>query len=186
MGSGYTAPMRRAPRRISAAYLSRVTTHYLERYASSRGNLRRLLMQRVKRSAEHHGDDPADGARLVDAELDRLEQIGLLNDASYATDKARSMLRRGAGARKIGAALGAKGVPREVIDAALEELCEGVDPDIEAAWTFARKRGLGPWRRVAGDDDRRRKELARMGRAGFSFELARQVVDATDRDRGSA
>ena len=169
--------MRRAPRRISAAYLQRVTTHYLERYVSSRGNLRRLLMQRVRRAAEHHGDDVADGERLVDEELDRLERIGLLDDSRYATDKARAMHRRGAGTRKIRAALQTKGVSAETIDAALGALSDG-DPDLEAAWTFARKRRLGPWRRVPLDDDRRRKELARMGRAGFSFGLARRVIDA--------
>ncbi len=172
--------MRRPPGRITAAYLQRVTTHYLERYVSSRANLRRLLMERVTRSAAHHGDDVEQGARLVDTELDRLERVGLLNDDRYAADKARAMARRGAGARKIRAALGAKGVPRDGVDAALEALAEEAegDPELEAARTFARKRGLGPWRRVPLDDDRRRKELARMGRAGFSFELARRIVDA--------
>ena len=179
MGRGYTAPMRKAPRRITAAYLQRVTIHYLERYSSSRANLRRLLMRRVYRSAEHHGDAPEDGALLVDAELDRLQAIGLVNDGQYATDKARAMHRRGAGARKIRSALAVKGLPSDAVDRAIAALSEGGgDPELKAACTYARKRRVGPWRRAEADRDQRQKELAKLARAGFAFDLARRVVEA--------
>ncbi|MBX2797147.1 MAG: RecX family transcriptional regulator [Myxococcales bacterium] len=174
---------RRAPRRITAPYLQRVTAHYLERYASSRANLKRLLMRRVHRSAAHHDDDPADGEVLVDAELDRLEGLGLIDDDAYAADRARSLNRRGASARKIRATLASKGVAGWRIDAALESLAgEGTDPEWRAALTYARKRRIGPYRRAPVDDDGRRKELGRMARAGFSFDLAKRVLDATEED----
>lgn len=175
--------MARKPRRITAAYLQRVTSHYLERYTSCRANLRRLLVKRVHRSAAHHEADPEPWLALVEAELDRLERIGLLNDAAYAADRARSMSRRGAGSRKIQAALRAKGVPSAHIEAALEALAEeDDDPELRAACTYARKRRIGPWRTRPPDDDSRRKELARMARAGFPFDLARRIVDAESRE----
>lgn len=178
--------MARAPRRITAPYLERVTAHYLERYGANRAHLRRLLARRVERSARHHAEEPEEidelrtqGLELVDAELDRLERIGLLNDARYASDKARAMHRRGASSRKIRAKLRERGLSAAVIDEALAALApEGGNLDLVAAATFARKRRLGPWRRQQADRERRAKELARLGRAGFPYDIARQVVDA--------
>jgi len=172
--------MPKSPRRITAAYLARVTAHYLERYATSRENLRRLLLKRVHRSAVFHEADPEPWIALVDEELDRLERIGLVDDDLYARDKARALHRRGSGSRKIRFALQQKGLSSDVIDDALAELHDGEhgDPDFAAACTYARKRSLGPWRRAALDEDRRRKELGRLARAGFSFDLARRIVDA--------
>ncbi len=170
--------MPKSPRRISEAYLQRVTAHYLERYATSRENLRRLLMKRVLRSAAFHEVDPEPWVALVDAELDRLERIGLVNDLAYARDKARALHRRGSGTRRIRFVLQQKGLGSDAIDDALAELGEHRDPDWQAACTYARKRSLGPWRRVPLDEDRRRKELGRLARAGFSFDVARRVVEA--------
>ncbi len=178
--------MPRAPRRITGPYLQRVTAHYLERYSSNRAHLARLLDRRVERSARHHAADPAEldalreeGRALVREELDRLEQIGLIDDDRFAADRAAAMHRRGASARRIRAALAARGLPSEVVDAALDALADDeADPELRAAATYARKRGLGPWRRAPDTDERRRKELGRLARAGFPFALARRVVDA--------
>ncbi|MEM6927124.1 MAG: regulatory protein RecX [Myxococcota bacterium] len=170
--------MPKSPRRITAPYLSRVTAHYLERYATSRANLRRLLMRRVHRSATFHEVEAEPWAALVDQELDRLERLGFLDDLAYARDKARALHRRGSGTRKIRLALHQKGLASDVVDDALAALGGAGDPDWAAACTYARKRSLGPWRRSTLDDDRRRKELGRLARAGFGFDLARRIVDA--------
>jgi regulatory protein len=55
------------------------------------------------------------------------------------------------------------------------------EDELEAAWQAARRRRLGPYCR---DPERREAErerhLAILGRRGFSFEIARQVVEARD------
>ncbi|MEQ1501629.1 MAG: RecX family transcriptional regulator [Myxococcota bacterium] len=169
----------KVPDVITAAYLQRVTAWYLERYGSSAGNLRRVLIQRVIRSAE---TERSEGERLVDAEIARLEAAGLVNDGLYAADKARSLRRRGSSARTVRAALRAKHLSDEAITHALDVAtpASGADPEWEAARTWARKHRVGPWRRdpAAPDLDARRREMARMARAGFGFDLARRVVDA--------
>lgn len=164
---------KRAPRPITAAYLQAVTGRYLERYATSSAHLRRLLMQRVHRSVAWHDGDLAEATALVDAEIARLQRLGLLDDARYAADRARTLHRRGNGARRIRAALASKGLGAPDIDEALDQ----VPDDWQAALTYARKRRLGPWREVALDADRRTRELGRLGRAGFSWEIARRVVE---------
>lgn len=170
------------PRRISkitALYLERVTTWYLERHATSASHLRRLLMQRVRRSAAEHGTDPAEGEALVDAEIVRLVGIRLLDDERYAADKARSLRRKGASTSKVRAALRSKGVAQATVDAVPSE---DVDPDWTAACVWARKRRVGPWRAGPADPDLRKKELARLGRAGFSWAVARRIVDAENEE----
>ena len=171
---------RRPPTRISARYLERVTGHYLERYGTTTANLRRLLMRRVRRAARHHDDDVEDGAALVEAELARLERIGLLDDAAYALGRARVLLRRGNGRRAIRSKLAARGVTPEQIDEALAALEEDqADLDLAAACTWARKRRLGPWSRVRSEDPAlRKKHLARFARAGFGYAIARRILDA--------
>ena len=79
--------------------------------------------------------------------------------------------------------LAQKGVPRDLVDEALEALVETLeddDPDRSAAWTYARRRRLGPYRRDPEvRAERREKDLAAMGRAGFPWGLARAIVDGT-------
>ena len=82
------------PRKVTADSLERAALHYLERYATSAANLRRILMRRVLRSAEAHGTDPADGKVLVDALVTRYRKAGLLDDAAYARMRAESLHRR--------------------------------------------------------------------------------------------
>jgi len=175
---------RRSPAKISARYLQWVTARYLDRYSSSEANLRRLLMGRVYRSARHHEVDPEPWKGLVEEELRRLVSIGHLDDARYAFEKARSLHRRGGSSRAIRSKLTAKGVPQVVISEALSRLQEDVgDLEIEAALTFARKRRLGPWSPERTNDwDRRKRDLARFARAGFSYQVAAQILDATDEE----
>ncbi|MEZ4236692.1 MAG: RecX family transcriptional regulator [Myxococcota bacterium] len=172
---------RRPPPPISAAYLQRVTAWYLERWATSGNHLRRLLMTRVKRSAAHHGTDPDEAVPLVDAEIARLEAAGLLDDAQYAADKVRALRRRGASAAKVRATLSAKGLGAEGsrrrwpsrTRTATTPSCAPPRPTPAAT-------GSGPGAAGADDPDKRRKELGKLGRAGFPFDVARKVVDAED------
>lgn len=182
-------PARKPPRRVSAEYLERSALHYLERFASSTANLRRVLTRKVQLSARAHGTDPAEGAAWVDALLERFARSGLLNDKAYAEMKAVGLQRRGGSSRTIKQKLAAKGLDSGLIDEAMGEL-EGAgegQADLAAAIAYARRRRIGPYRidRGRSDEDlraRRDKELASMARAGFDLDTARRVLDAEDPD----
>ena len=177
-----SAKPRRKPRKVSADSLERAALHYLERYASSAANLRRVLMRRVLKSAEAHGTDPADGEAMIDALIARYRNGGLLDDAGYARMRAETLHRQGASRRMTRAKLAAKGVAADDIDGALEALAGIVsEPDLAAACNYARRRRLGPWRR-ANRAEHRDRDLATLGRQGYGYDLARKVVDAPDGD----
>jgi regulatory protein len=178
-----TPQKRRLPRQATAAYLENAALHYLERFASSSANLRRVLMRKVARSARAHGSDPADGAGLVEAIIARYLQSGLLDDAAYAAQKAASLRRRGTSRYGIRGKLAVKGVGAELIDAALERLDdEQGSGDLFAACALARRRRLGPCRPKEEQAPHRRKDLAALARAGFSLDVARRVLAAADVD----
>ena len=52
-------PVRKPPRKVSEAYLQRAAMSYLERYASSAENLRRVLRRKVDKRCRLRGEVPA-------------------------------------------------------------------------------------------------------------------------------
>ncbi len=172
-------PERRPPPKITASYLENASLHYLERFSSSRANLRRILMRKVDRSLAHHGGEAAELAPLVDAVIAKLAGLGYLDDGAYAETKVRTLHRRGGSLRTIRATLAAKGVEADTAEAALATLSEaGPDPDRAAAVALARRRRLGPFRTADKRAAFRLKDLAALGRAGFGWAICRTVIDA--------
>ncbi len=181
---------RRGPREATPKYLRKAALYYLERYASSSGHLRRLLLAKVARSARAYDSDPEldaeNGATAVEALIAELLGAGLLDDARYAAERARVLHRRGASARAIRAGLMAKEIEADDIERALAGLREeAAEPELAAALAYARRRHLGPYRsqdaRAGLDEkDRREKDLAALGRKGFGYDLARRVIDTDD------
>lgn len=166
------------PTRMTETSLANAALFYLSRYASSSGNLRRVLMRKVARSAAHYGDDPAPLKAIVDRLVASHTQSGAVNDTLYADSQTRSLRRRGGSARAIAQKLNAKGVPAEIIaetTIALEE--DG--GDIDAAARLARRRRLGPFR-TAGRVENRQRDMAALGRAGFAYQIVATIIDAED------
>ncbi|MGJ3260189.1 MAG: regulatory protein RecX [Rhodospirillales bacterium] len=174
---------RRGPRKATAKYLENSAAHYLGRFATSRAHLRRLMMQKVKRSADHHGTDPAEGEKFVDDIIAKFERYGFIDDRVYAEMRARSLHAKGTPVRGIRFKLMQKGLDDDHIEAALEALTEeerSADLDLAAALTLARRRRLGPYRSDDKDEraERREKDMATLARAGFSYDIVCQVLDA--------
>ena len=163
---------------VTPAALEAAALHYLERYASSVENLRRVLMRRIERAARAGAIERADGRARVADIVERLRQRRLVDDAAYADGRARSLSRQGRSRAMIARRLAAKGVEVSAIEAALETLAEAGETDVQAALRFARRRRLGPFRAAKERAVRRDRDLAALGRAGFSYEVARRVVDA--------
>lgn len=177
------ANKRRTPRRATPKSLENAGLHHLARFASSAENLRRVLMRRVERSARAHGTDIEEGAAAVAEIVARLAASGLIDDAAYAQGRALSLFRRGASQRKIRSSLAQKNVGAEDIEAALASLTSlSGDPELAAALTLARRRRLGPYGAPGDRDDRRRKDLAVLARAGFGYRIARRVIEARSAD----
>ena len=174
------AGKKRPVKKVSPGYLERSALYYLERYASSSGNLRRRLLLKATRSAEAHGTDLEEAVLWIDALIAELIRMGVLDDAKFAAMKVVSLHRQGKPQRIIAQTLSAKGVARSDIDHAIGQFeAERPNSDLEAAITFARKRKFGPWRKEVATPERAQKELASLARRGFAVDVARKVLTSS-------
>ncbi len=170
---------RRKPKPATAARLEKAALAHIDRYATSAANLRAVLMRRVERSVRLHGTERAEATGWVDAIITKLLDRRLLDDTAYAQGRAVSLHRSGASRRKIAGMLLQKGVGRSDIEAALAALdAEYDNSEMVAAYNYARRRRLGPYRSEEAREERRERDLASLARAGFGFDTARRVVDA--------
>jgi regulatory protein len=177
---------RKLPKPVSAASLEAAALFYLERFATSSANLRRVLQRRVRRSAELHGTDAQAGAQLIDVLIQRFLANGLLDDHAYAEAKSASLHRRGTSSRAISAKLAGKGLSRDLVQSVLGEaddeagLATRPGGDLAAAAALARRRRLGPYRDETLREAHRLKDLGTLARAGFARSIAEQVLRAAD------
>jgi regulatory protein len=168
---------RRVPKPVTAERLEKSALAYLERFATSRDNLKRVLTRKLARARDMPEEALPKLKAHIEALLDRFEASGLLNDAVYTEGRIAALRRRGTSTRGINLKLRAKGVGKEV----LEEKLAGADGDDEAAaWALARRRRLGPYRAAEKRAEFRKKDLATFGRAGFSYDVAKRVVDGEE------
>ncbi len=176
----------RPPPEPDAADLHEAALRHLARYAASVAGVVRMLDRRVSRWARATA---AEAERVAQARqqarqvVARLAETGVLDDATYAAGRSRSLARAGKSTRAISAHLAARGVDREVARAALPSDREH---DLAAAVVTMRRRRIGPFRAVAvADAEPARRELAALARAGFSEGLARRAL-ALSREEADA
>ncbi|WP_321392346.1 regulatory protein RecX [Emcibacter sp.] len=166
---------------ITPEYLRNATYRYLERYASSEENLRRVLREKVKRRLrleDGSGDLTTEHEGWIDEVVQYCRKHALINDELYAASKARSFVRSGNSRSKIIQKLLSKGISRSLVDKVLSELStEMQDSELFAAVGYVRRRRFGAFAVKPCNEDKREKEMASMARAGFSYELSRQVLD---------
>lgn len=190
----------RRVRTLDTAWVERAVAEHLARYSCTRAHLRTLIDRRIRKAAREGGVIQPDLMEQLDVVLERHVGLGTLNDAAWAEMKARSLTRRGVGKALVAQRLRQEGIPdaRPALDVVAEEL-QGSDeeelvPDIVAACAWARRKRVGAFARELGETpeptDRagaraardatraaEQKVLAAMGRAGFSYQLARRVLE---------
>lgn len=165
--------MPRKTKRATPTYLERAALYYLQRYGGSEARLRRILRDRVRRSVAEHDTDPDEGAAAIDAVVLKLTRLGYIDDGRLAKAKVATLRGRGKSARAIRAAMRQHGIDASHFEEALEE-CD----DLAAARRMVDKRRLGAHRPEEERASLRQRDLARLARAGFSYDVARRALDA--------
>jgi regulatory protein len=150
--------------------LNELALFYVGRYATTRAKLTSYLARKV-RERGWQGESGPEIERLVE----RFAETGLVDDASFALAKSRSLSERGFGGGRVRQALRAAGIDETDGEAARELAAEQA---LDAAIRFARRRRIGPFAPEAPDRKGRERALAAMIRAGHGFDLARAIVDA--------
>src|SRR5690606_12453184 len=125
--------------------LRRRALYYLERFAASRARLRLVLRRRALRDAVALELPAAPVEAAIEALLDDLERLGLLDDRVFAEGRARHLAGKGRSPRRIAQELAARGVAEPLVaDVTARLAAQSPDLELETAIAFARRRRLGP------------------------------------------
>ena len=145
----------------------RAAVRILTKRAKSSGELRRKL-----REYKHEPE-------AIEWSIERLIDLGVLNDEEYARMVVRSQLsRKPAGRRLLTGKLREKGVDQSIVQRVLDEMLEERDTLADA-----RKLAEQAARSISDRHEtevRRRRITGRLARRGFDFDVIRKVVDELD------
>lgn len=177
---------RRPPKKISESYLHNSGLYYLERFAASKKHFIFVMSRKVKRSCMHHTDQDYDECIvMVHALADKFERTSLLDDTVFTNGLVTSLRRKGKSRSAIVNKMRMKGIASEQTIEALEKLDNELHDTAEhaemtAALHLARKKKLGPY--FIGEEQNMKKALGVFARAGFSYQVAKSVLDMDDDD----
>jgi len=159
---------RRSSTPLDRESLDRLALRYVERFATTRAKLAAYLDRKIRERG--WAGPPGDSAEIAA----RMADLGYVDDRAFAEAKARSMARRGLGARRVAQAFHAAGIQGDDAEAVAPEIAENA---VEAALALARRKRIGPFAGAVPDRELREKQLAQMVRGGHAFALARRIVD---------
>jgi len=177
---------------MSSAWLERSALHYLRRYPATVARAREVMLRRIDRNLDRDDSDRAEAAEpgaaraalaeQLDELLERLQRAGHLDDRRQARLWLELWQRRGLSQRAMAARLRQKGVPSELLQEVLRDFRDSSEGlELDSARNYARRRRLGPYRRDPDKRaERRQRDLAALARSGFSYDIARQVIDAEE------
>ena len=155
---------------LDSEKLEALALHYLGRYATSRAKLERYLRRKLY---ERGWDGEGDGLRELDAILERCTKAGYVNDAAYATMRARDLAARGYGEGRLKQRLYADGIAEADGE---EAKAHAAEQRVSAALAFAKRRRLGPWAGERAEGRQWERSLSAMLRAGHSMTLAKRIL----------
>ena len=159
-------PDRVPPPPLDAEGVRALALRYVARYSTTAQKLKRFLERKLwERGWAGDGEPP------VAASVERCIALGYVDDRLFGEARARTLATKGFGQRRVGQALNAAGLDRELA----AEIGGTVDGRA-AAEALAKRRRFGPWDQGGYDVDRHRKQTAAMLRAGHDFKTVRAVL----------
>ena len=168
-------------RKMTKVRLQNIALYYLERFDSSAANLRKILEQRLlKYSFEVPNFNLAEAKIWIDEIISYCEKYGYINDNRYAETKIDNYLLAGKPTRYIQQKMQQKGISEDMVNKILQN--HNVD-ESEMALNYAAKKKIGPLR--PDEESRkqnRQKDLASMVRAGFDYDVAKEIIFAENID----
>ena len=150
--------------------LLKYAIYYLSKYSSSKKNLEYILKKKIRLIS----DEKKIRFQLykeIKIIIDKLEQLKLINDTIYAESKINALLNQVKSKNYIKQYLIRKGVSIKLADEQISLFYEkNQNLEKENALKFAKKRNL------TNDKKDYEKKLAKMARAGFSYEISKEIL----------
>ena len=152
------------------SYLLKYAIDYLSKFNTSKKNLERILKMKIQRATK----DKKEKFNLysqINYILNELEKNKLINDENYTYNKIRLLASQAKSKKFIQSYLSRKGIEKQVIQEKLKEFeNNNYDWEKKSAFAFAKKKKL------LETKEKFEKKLGKMARAGFSYELCKQIL----------
>ena len=153
--------------------LKKYAFSYLSKYNTSKKNLDRILHNKVRRMNLNKKDKytlySSIASILTDLEINKL-----IDDKNFTQSKIHSLSLQGKSKISIISYFVQKGIEKNLIEESFENLeLKNPNWETESAKIFARKKRLGI--KYSANFE---KDLAKMARAGFSYNLSKKILES--------
>ena len=150
--------------------LLKYAIYYLSKYSSSKKNLEFILKKKIRRLS----DEKKIRFHLyneIQIIIEKLEKLNLINDQVFVESKIQSLQYQAKSKNYIKQYLLQKGIDKQLIEEQISLFYENnKNLEKENALKFAKKRNL-----LDSDQDYQKK-LSKMARAGFSYDIAKEIL----------
>lgn len=172
---------RKKARPLDETALRDLALSYVARFATTGAKLEGYLLRKLRERGVAQDSDGRVQTPDVAGLVERLIELGYVDDEAYARSRTRDLTARGYGARRVSQALWAAGVD----ETTREETAPSEATLRRAAMLLAKKRRFGPFRLSLEEEEpaevihkRREKQVAAMLRAGHKYEHVAFILDA--------
>ena len=141
--------------------LLKYAIYYLSKYSSSKKNLEFILKKKIRFQLYNE----------IHFIIEKLEKLNLINDQVFVESKIQSLQHQVKSKNYIKQYLLQKGIDKQLIEDQISLFYENnKNLEKENALKFAKKRNL------LGSDQDYQKKLSKMARAGFSYDIAKEIL----------
>lgn len=170
------------PKKITKKYLHNAGLSYLQRFPASVGHFKNVMKRKITKSCNFHKEQKEEEClAILDEVTNNFKSLGLLDDSTYLRGMINSYRRRGLSQTQIIAKLSVKGLQKDDITDAIQSYdqdeygkdCENTE--LKTALIFAQRKKIGPYDFTGKHPYD--KALAILGRAGYSYDIAKKVLE---------
>lgn len=164
-------------KKITEKRLYNIALCYLSRYEATTGKVRDVLKRRLM-TAERRGEEiPNEAPAWIEKIIAQMVDLGYIDNNRYAENTFRRLTEAGKSVRSIAYKLKQAGLEEDVLSDLIEEQeTTSGELDLTSALKLVKKRKLGLYRPESQRAAYAQKDLAVLGRAGFSYEIAQKAL----------
>ena len=150
--------------------LLKYAIYYLSKYSSSKKNLEFILKKKIRRLSEEK-KIRFQLYNEINFIIEKLEKLNLINDQVFVESKIQSLQHQVKSKNYIKQYLLQKGIDKQLIEDQISLFYENnKNLEKENALKFAKKRNL------LGSDQDYQKKLSKRAKAGFSYDIDKEIV----------
>lgn len=155
----------------NSTILMKYAINYLSKYSSSKGNLERMLKNKVRRLKIENKEKYL-LYNSIEKIINDLEKNNFLNDYNYTSSKISLFFFQGKSKIFIKNYFLQKGICKDIIDRVFIKFeDDNTNWENQSAKIFAKKKNLLKY------IDNKEKILSKLARAGFSYEISKKILE---------